>query len=117
MVGKQELAKMKAGAILINVARGGIVDESALLEALKEKCIAGAALDVWEREPVDPNNALLQLENVVATPHVGAGTRDTLSRVLQTAFANIERVSRGEPPHHVVNGVTIDKNIREEPDK
>lgn len=117
LVGRQELAKMKAEAILINVARGGIVDEPALLDALREERIAGAALDVWEREPVDPDNALLQLDNVVATPHVGAGTRDTLSRVLCTAFANIERVSRGEPPHNVVNGVTMDKNIREEPEK
>lgn len=103
LVGAEELAMMKPEAVLVNVARGGVIDEAALTDALREERIAGAALDVWEREPVNPDNPLLRLENVVATPHIGAGTRDTLARVLETAFGNITRVSRGEPPLHVVN--------------
>jgi glyoxylate reductase len=105
LIGGEELAMMKPAAVLVNVARGGIVDERELAKALLSGRIAGAALDVWESEPVPPDNPLLRLENVIATPHVGAGTRETLSRVLGMAFANIQRVSQGETPHHVVNGV------------
>lgn len=94
---------MKPEAVLVNVARGGVVDENALAAALGENSIAGAGIDVWEREPVAPDHPLLSLKNVVATPHVGAGTRDTLTRVLDMAFANIARVARGDPPLHVVN--------------
>jgi glyoxylate reductase len=105
LIGGEELAMMKPAAVLVNVAQGGIVDERELAKALLSGRIAGAALDVWESEPVPPDNPLLRLENVIATPHVGAGTRETLSRVLGMAFANIQRVSQGETPHHVVNGV------------
>lgn len=116
MIGAEELAMMKPGALLINVARGGIVDEAVLTKALRGGKLAGAALDVWESEPVQPTNPLLQLENVIATPHIGAGTRDTLSRVLGMAFANIQRVSRGEPPRHVVNGVKSSLDQKEKED-
>ena len=108
LIGGEELAMMKPAAVLVNVARGGIVDEGELTKALRSGQIAGAALDVWESEPVHPDNPLLRFENVIATPHIGAGTRDTLSRVLGMAFANIQRVSQGETPHHVVNGVKPD---------
>ena len=113
LIGAEELGMMKQGALLINVARGGVVDEGELTEALREGRISGAALDVWESEPVHPENPLLQLENVITTPHVGAGTRDTLSRVLGMAFENIRRVSQGGSPHHIVNGVGSSPDQRE----
>lgn len=103
LIGEKELNLMKESAILINVSRGGVVQESALFNALKDGTIAGAGIDVWEREPVSPDNPLLSLENVIASPHIGAGTRDTLDRVLRTAFHNIQKVEEGFKPDYVVN--------------
>ncbi|WP_176555726.1 2-hydroxyacid dehydrogenase [Virgibacillus ndiopensis] len=105
LIGEKELQMMKSNAVLINVSRGGIVEESALFKALTNNVIAGAGIDVWESEPTEINNPLLTLDNVIATPHVGAGTRDTLNRVFKMAFENIERVENGDVPQHVVNGV------------
>lgn len=110
LIGVDELAMMKPEAVLVNVARGGIVDENALAVALREGSITGAGVDVWEQEPVDPENPLLSLRNVIATPHVGAGTRDTLTRVLDMAFTNIARVARRESPLYVVNEVVTNTN-------
>jgi phosphoglycerate dehydrogenase-like enzyme len=103
LIGAAELAKMKPTAILINTARGPIVDEAALYEALKAKRILGAGLDVFAQEPIDPNNPLLQLDNVVVTPHCAGSTYNTWFRRLDFAFANIARVARGEPPTHVIS--------------
>lgn len=105
LVGEAELRQMKPEAVLINVSRGGVVDEAALLAALEDEEIAGAALDVWEREPVDPDDPLLGVSNLISTPHIGAGTRDTLERVLAMAFENISRLRSGDEPRLVVNGV------------
>ncbi|GAB7387024.1 2-hydroxyacid dehydrogenase [Bacillaceae bacterium] len=109
MIGEKELALMKRNAILINVSRGGIVDETALFRALRKGILAGAAIDVWAKEPTDPDNPLLKLDNVIATPHIGAGTRDTLNRVLAMAFGNIAKVEAGGAPDYVVNGVSSAK--------
>lgn len=73
MIGKKEIDRMKSGAILINCARGGIVDEKALYEALKSNKLAGAGIDVYESEPPE-NSPLLTLNNVVLTPHIGGQT-------------------------------------------
>ncbi|MCZ6806070.1 MAG: phosphoglycerate dehydrogenase [Deltaproteobacteria bacterium] len=73
--------KMKDGALLVNAARGGIVDEEALARAITDGKIAGAALDVFGQEPIDPNNPLLQLDNVLCTPHLGASTSEAQQRV------------------------------------
>jgi D-3-phosphoglycerate dehydrogenase len=70
MIGASELAKMKPTSILINTARGKIIDETALVEALQAKRIAGAGLDVFEKEPLPLNSPLMELENVVLTPHI-----------------------------------------------
>jgi lactate dehydrogenase-like 2-hydroxyacid dehydrogenase len=105
LIGERELALMKKNAILINVSRGKIVDEKALAKALKEKRISGAGIDTWANEPVDKDNPLLKFDNVIATPHIGAGTRDTLSNILEMCFKNFSIVESGGDPQYVVNGI------------
>jgi phosphoglycerate dehydrogenase-like enzyme len=102
LIGAPQLALMKPTAILVNTSRGPIVDEPALYEALKANRILGAGLDVFAQEPVDPKNPLLQLENVVISPHVAGSTYDTWFRRLDFAFGNITRVARGEAPSYVI---------------
>ncbi len=103
MIGAAELARMKSSAYLINVGRGGLVNESALLSALQQQQIAGAGLDVWENEPASPDNPLLALDNVVGTPHRLAATWESLERVCRGIADNIRRVLNGQSPHNVVN--------------
>jgi phosphoglycerate dehydrogenase-like enzyme len=102
LIGAPQLAMMKPTAILVNTSRGPIIDETALYEALKAKRIMGAGLDVFAQEPIDPQNPLLQLDNVVVTPHCAGSTYNTWFRRLDFAFDNIARVARGEPPTHVI---------------
>jgi phosphoglycerate dehydrogenase-like enzyme len=97
LMNRESLARMKPGAYLVNTARGGLVDERALLEMLQSGRLAGAALDVFEEEPVRAGHALARLPNVVLTPHIAAGTRDALATKMKTIFANMERFYRGEP--------------------
>ncbi len=103
IVNSRRLSMMKSSAILINTSRGPVVDEMALISALMEGEIAAAGLDVFEKEPVDPDNPLLKMDNVVATPHMAGTTWDTWSRRAKFAFQNMERVRRGESPQAVVN--------------
>ncbi len=85
------LAKLKPGAILVNTARGGIVDEPALAEALASGRVLAAGLDVFEAEPPSQENPLLTLPNVVLTPHISAGTQDAMEAKMQSIFANLRR--------------------------
>jgi phosphoglycerate dehydrogenase-like enzyme len=101
VVNREHLAMMKPSAVLINTSRGPVVDEAALLEALQHKRIAGAGLDVFEKEPVDPNNPLLRMENVVVTSHTAGTTWDTWFRRAEFAYQNMKRVWEGEPPQAV----------------
>jgi len=80
LINRERINKMKDGAIIVNCARGGIIDETALTEALKSGKLWGAALDVFENEP-PKNSPLLNLENVVLTPHIGAATKEAQKRV------------------------------------
>jgi phosphoglycerate dehydrogenase-like enzyme len=97
MIDATALAAMKPGAILINTARGGLVDEAALVSALRSGHLRGAGLDVFDQEPVDPDNPLLGLPNVVVAPHQAWLTPETLDRSLAAAFENIRRLRAGEP--------------------
>jgi len=89
LIGSAELAAMKPSAILINCARGQVVDEAALIAHLREGRILGAGLDVFEREPVSPDSPLLQLPNVVAVPHIGSATRQTRENMAMRAVRNL----------------------------
>lgn len=97
MIDGKALASMKPGAILINTARGGLVDELALVSALVSGHLRGAGLDVFDQEPVDPDNPLLGLPNVVVAPHMAWLTPETLDRSLAAAFENCRRLKAGEP--------------------
>lgn len=97
LIGAAQLALMKPGAYLINTARGGLVDERALVATLRSNAIAGAALDVFDAEPMPAGHPLSNLSNVVLTPHISAGTRDALATKMKMLFANVERFYRGEP--------------------
>jgi phosphoglycerate dehydrogenase-like enzyme len=103
LIGEAELEKMKPSAIVINTSRGPVVDERALYQALRNRTIAGAGIDVFEEEPTPPNNPLLTLDNVVVTPHLAAGTVDALREKMRAAFRNMERVSQGETPINIVS--------------
>ena len=89
IIGEKELKAMKPTAILINTARGAIVNEAELIEALEQKEIAGAGLDVFEKEPIESNNKLLKLNNVVLTPHVAYRTEEALKRRMEVTVKNI----------------------------
>lgn len=96
-IGREALGRMKPGAYLVNTARGALVDEAALVEALREGRLAGAGLDVYEREPkVTPG--LLELPNVVLLPHVGSATHETRTRMAMVAARNVHAVLSGLPP-------------------
>lgn len=98
IVNRERLAMMKSTAVLINTSRGPVVDEAALIEALQQGKIAGAGLDVFEQEPVAPDNPLLQMNNVVVTPHIAGTTWDTWFRRAEFAYQNMQRVWEGNPP-------------------
>jgi D-3-phosphoglycerate dehydrogenase len=99
MIGREQFALMKKGAIFINTARGPIVDEAALVDALKRGHLAGAGLDVYAVEPTPGDNPLLQLEHVVLTPHMSAHTDDAL-RAMSLVAADVLRVLEGEKPEY-----------------
>ena len=96
------LARMKPGAILVNTARGGLVDEAALVAALTRGRLRAAGLDVFAEEPVPPDNPLLRLDNVVLMPHVAWLTPETLDRSLDIAFENMRRLRNGSELLHRV---------------
>ena len=108
LIGQRELALMRPSAYLVNTARGPIVDEKALVRALEEKRIAGAALDVYDREPmVEPG--LINLANVVLTPHLGIAALDTRERVAGILVDNAIAVIEGRKPPNLYNPEIYEK--------
>jgi len=106
LIGDAELGRMKPGAILVNASRGPVVDEDALVRALGSGRLGGAALDVFEVEPLAADSPLRSLENVFMTPHSGGLTDEAEARLLEVCGANLRRVMAGLEPFNVVNGVT-----------
>jgi phosphoglycerate dehydrogenase-like enzyme len=98
MIGWEQLCKMKPSAYLINTARAAVVDEAALIRALTENKIAGASLDVWITEPPDPKNPLLNMPNVLATPHMSATANEVWEPTVEAVWRNMVLASEGKEP-------------------
>jgi D-3-phosphoglycerate dehydrogenase len=113
LIGEKEFAKMKKDIILINCARGGIVNEDALYDALKSGKIAGAALDVFEKEPLE-ESPLAGLENVILTPHLGASTEEAQKYASIIVCEEVLKVLRHVPPKNVVNMPVVAPELLEE---
>ncbi|MBD1598290.1 2-hydroxyacid dehydrogenase [Pseudomonas typographi] len=102
LISHRELGLMKPGAILVNIARGPIVDEAALVQALRNKTLRGAGLDVYEKEPL-AESPLWQLPNAVTLPHIGSATGETRQAMAERAVANLTAALKGQRPQDLVN--------------
>lgn len=103
MIGERELMAMRPGSFLINIARGGVVDEPAMISALAGGHLGGAGLDVFATEPLPPDSPLWDMPNVIVTPHVAASSERYMSRVEDLVCDNLRRYLRGEPLRNVVD--------------
>jgi len=102
MFGAEIIGAMKPEAVLINTSRGAVVDEEALIEALRQKRIAGAALDVFAQEPLPPDHPFIDMENVVLSPHIGGMTYEAADRISKMFVRQAVQVLSGERPEHIV---------------
>jgi len=109
LIGEREFKKMEKKPLLINTSRGPIIDEKALTEALKEGLISGAGLDVLEKEPPDPKNPLLKMENVILSPHVGFYSEESIHDLKRRAAEIASTVLLGKWPKSVVNPEVLGK--------
>jgi len=103
LINLERLSSMKKTAILVNCSRGAVVKEADLIEALERGLIAGAGLDVFEREPISPDSPLIAMENVILTPHIGASTREAIDATSMTLVEETVRILRGAVPRNLVN--------------
>jgi D-3-phosphoglycerate dehydrogenase / 2-oxoglutarate reductase len=103
MIGAASLSRMRPGAILVNVARGPVVDEAALVAALRDGRLGGAAIDVFDTQPLPPDHPLLDLPNVILTPHMAGITGESMLRMGQGVVAEARRVAAGELPERLIN--------------
>ncbi|WP_306171198.1 NAD(P)-dependent oxidoreductase, partial [Burkholderia pseudomallei] len=103
LIGARELAKMKRDAILVNASRGPVVDEAALIDALRAGAIRAAGLDVFEHEPLASDSPLLSMRNVVALPHIGSATRETRHAMARCAAENVIAALDGTLARNIVN--------------
>ena len=103
LIGREQFSLMKPNAIIVNEARGAVIDDKALVEALEEGKIWGAAIDTWEKEPLDPEDPLVKMEKCITTSHLGAATRETVIRCFSKGYENILRQINGEELINRVN--------------
>lgn len=103
MINRECFEKMKPTAVLVNTARGGVIDETALIEALQNGKIAGAAVDVYETEPVSSENPLLHMDQVIATPHCAWYSETAITTLQRKTAEEVVNVLQGNPPYHCVN--------------
>lgn len=108
LIGEEQISRMKPTAYLINTARGIIVDETALIEALEKRKIAGAALDVFRQEPLPADSPLLRLDNVVLVPHIGGATFDVERHQTEIVVGDLERLLSGQRPNYCANPETLE---------
>ncbi len=113
LIGAEQISKMKDGIRIINVARGGIIDEFALAEALKSGKVAGAAVDVYSTEPISQDNPLLKASNIITTPHLGASTTEAQSKVAIDVAEQMVDYFTGKPPRAAVNIPPVSPEVME----
>ena len=102
IISGEEIGMMRDGAFIVNTARGRIIDQGALVEALRREKVAGAALDVFEEEPLDPGSPLASMDNVILTPHLGASSVEAMERMAVQVAYGVLKVLRNEAPDHPV---------------
>jgi len=105
LIGAAELGQLPAGAIVVNAARGGIVDETALLAAIRSGALAGAALDVYDTEPLPEDSPLRAEDRILLSPHAAGASQEAQGRLIATVVDNVSRAVSGQPVHDVVNGL------------
>ncbi|MDR5689963.1 MAG: D-glycerate dehydrogenase, partial [Armatimonadota bacterium] len=109
LINRERLRRMKPTAVLVNTCRGAVVDEAALVDALREGWIWAAGLDVFDREPLPPDSPLLSLDNVVLLPHIGSASFATRARMSEMAAENCVAVLSGRRPPNPVNPEVLDR--------
>jgi D-3-phosphoglycerate dehydrogenase len=112
LIGKRELELMKPTAFIVNTSRGEVIQEAALVDALKRGVIAGAGLDVFEKEPPEASNPLFQLPNVILTPHSAALTKDSVAKLAEGAAENVIQVLEGKAPSFSPNWDTVQTKMK-----
>jgi len=112
LIGKRELELMKRTAFIVNTSRGEVIQEAALVDALKRGVIAGAGIDVFEKEPPDASNPLFQIPSVILTPHSAALTKDSVAKLAEGAAENALRVLEGKPPSFSPNWDTVQAKMK-----
>jgi D-3-phosphoglycerate dehydrogenase len=115
LMGRAQFESMKPGAFLINTSRGEVVQEAALVDALKSQKIAGAGLDVFENEPPDVNNPLFKMQNVIATPHSAALTKEVVAQLARGSAENVLNVLGGKPPSYSPNWDILQAKVGRKP--
>ena len=109
LIGAAELARMRSGSYLVNTSRGAVVDEAALIDALRSGHLAGAALDVFEEEPVAGDSPLLAMDNTIVSPHIGSDTTIATHAAVQLCVANITAYLQGNRPPNLLNPQVLDR--------
>lgn len=112
LVGADELARLPDGAFVVDAARGGIVDEAALLQAVRSGRLAGAALDVFETEPLPADSLLIAEDRILLSPHAGGATPQAQGRLIEVVMANLRAAVEGRPVDYVVNGLEAEVSRR-----